>query len=354
MRHVQESLRYQPSCGTDFRGFRLGVGRSLIPGSMLLEKFHSYSKTARDGSTETIRLDVKSAVEKQRILIAGSRGFLGRYAIQAATNAGLYQVFTGNRTVGDHPGSVTLDIADAASVDRVFGEVRPSLVLLLAAIADIDRCERAPEEAFAINARGAENVANACARTNARLLFTSTAAVFDGKQHGYREEDPVSPLSTYGKTKVWAEEAVTRLTPSAAIVRFSLAIGFSLDPHQSGMLDTMRTKLIRGETLHLSTREQRNPLEAGSLCASMMRLLVDPMARGLYHTGASDSISRYELGRRLAKRLQLSTDLIQVQDEPIPDRAPRGEDHFLLTEKLQRFYGLEPESCDQTLERCFA
>jgi len=86
----------------------------------------------------------------------------------------------------------------------------------------------------------------------------------------------------------------------------------------------------------------------------MIAMLAHHHDRGLYHVGASDSISRYELGKRLAVRAGVSPDLVRPQGDPIPGRAPRGEDHFLLTEKIRRVYNLEVESCDQVIERCFA
>lgn len=292
-------------------------------------------------------------MQKQRVFIIGAGGFLGRYAAENATNADTYDLVCGSRNT-NAAGSVAIDIADASSVDRVFSEQRPDLVLLLSAIADIDRCERAPADAFAINARGAEHVANACARANARLLFTSTAAVFDGKQHGYGEEDPVSPVSVYGRTKVWAELAVKALVPSACIIRFALVLGRSKISSAPSMVESMVAKLKAGETLYLSTTEKRNPLHAACLSSLMLRLLADPQAVGLYHAGASDSVSRYELGCRLARRVNVSSDLVQPKDDPIPGRAPRGEDHFLLTDKIQKLYDLEFGSCDQVIERCFA
>ena len=282
----------------------------------------------------------------------GARGFLGLYAAEAATAAGTFEVIRGNRHA-EGAASVSIDITQGWSVDAAFREAQPDMVLLLAAIADIDRCERSPDVAFAANARGAENVANACARTNARLLFTSTAAVFDGKQHGYREDDAVSPVSVYGRTKVWAEAAVQAMTPSAVVIRFSLVLGFTKNSAAPSMLDSMAARLKSGETLYLSTREKRNPLEAASLSSLMFRMLADPQVRGLYHTGAADSVSRYELGRRLARRMHAAGDLVRPNDDLIPGRAPRGEDHFLLTEKIQRLYDLEIESCDQVMERCF-
>ena len=274
------------------------------------------------------------------------------YAVQAAADT--LEVIRGDRRGTGQPGSVQVDIADASSVGRAFRQAQPDFVLLLAAMSDIDRCEVLPEEAFATNARGAENVANACARANARLLFTSSAAVFDGSKHGYREEDAIGPLSVYGKTKAWAEKAVMALTPSALIIRFALVLGFARKSGTNAMLDSVLGKWKAGEPVLFPTREMRNPIDAASLSKMMIAMLAHHHDRGLYHVGASDSISRYELGKRLAVRAGVSPDLVRPQGDPIPGRAPRGEDHFLLTEKIRQVYNLEVESCDQVIERCFA
>jgi len=293
-----------------------------------------------------------SRVDRQRILVIGAKGFLGTYASQAAGDT--CDVIRADRNGTGQPGSIELDIADPSAVERAFRVIEPDCVLLLAAMSDIDRCERMPEQAFDVNARGAENIANACARTRARLLFTSTAAVFDGRKHGYREEDAIAPLSVYGKTKAWAEDAVRALMPSAVIIRFALVLGFARKSGTNAMLDSLMGKWKAGEPVSFSTRETRNPIDAASLARLMISMVTDRQVSGLFHVGASDSVSRYELGRRLAARAGVPIDLVQPQGDPPPDRAPRGDNHFLLTEKLQRAFNCKVETCDQVIERCFS
>ncbi len=67
----------------------------------------------------------------------------------------------------------------------------------------------------------------------------------------------------------------------------------------------------------------------------MIDILANEAMNGIYHAGALDSFSRYELGLRLAARAGVSSDLVRPQDAPVPGRAPRGEQHFLLTDKLR-------------------
>jgi dTDP-4-dehydrorhamnose reductase len=293
-------------------------------------------------------------MDRQRILVVGAKGFLGMYAVRLAVTADQFDVIRADRSGTGQPGSIELDIADGPTVDRAFRLIEPDFVLLLAAMSDIDRCERMPEQAFAANAQGAENIANACARTGARLLFASTAAVFDGRKHGYREEDAIAPLGVYGKTKAWAENAVMTLTPWAVVIRFALVLGFARKSGTNAMLDSVIGKWNAGEPVFFSTRETRNPIDAATLARLMLAMLADDQVSGLYHVGASDSISRYELGKRLARRAGVSIDLVQPQEEPPPGRAPRGDDHFLLTEKIQRAFNFDVESCDQVIERCFS
>jgi dTDP-4-dehydrorhamnose reductase len=293
-------------------------------------------------------------MDKQRILVIGARGFLGVHAVQASEARSEFEVIQGDRSNTGQPGSVEVNIADASSVNRAFREVQPDLVLLLAAMSDIDRCELFPEQAFATNAQGAENVANACARANTRLLFTSSAAVFDGRKHGYREEDVVCPLSVYGETKAWAENAVKALTPSAVVLRFALVLGFARKNGTNAMLDRLMEKWKAGERVCFPTREERNPIDAASLSEILISLLADRHVSGVYHAGASDSISRYELGRRLAARAGVSDDLVCPQAEALPGRALRGEDHLLLTDKIRTVCNVEVQSSNQVIERCFS
>jgi dTDP-4-dehydrorhamnose reductase len=178
--------------------------------------------------------------------------------------------------------------------------------------------------------------------------------VFDGRQHGFCEEDATAPLSVYGKTKAWAEGAVKALIPSAIIIRFALVLGFARKSGTNAMLDSVMGKWKAGEPVSFSTRETRNPIDASSLARLMISMLADREVSGLFHVGASDSVSRYELGKRLAVRAGVSSDLVRPQGDPPPGRAPRGDNHFLLTEKIQRDYHFKVETCDQVIERCFS
>jgi dTDP-4-dehydrorhamnose reductase len=297
---------------------------------------------------------------RPKTFVIGTRGFLGRHAVRAM--AADFDVIKGVRASAEKAlaekmpaqevDEIGIDITQPGSVNRAFEQAKPEIVLLLAAISDIDQCEQNPEEAIAVNVRGAEHVVNACRRINARLLFTSTGAVFDGRKHGYTEEDMPSPISVYGKTKTQAEAKVLELGWSAIIVRIALAIGFAVENGTNAVLDKMAKRLKAGETIELPTFEQRNPIDAGTLSRFFIELLQQPETHGIFHAGAQEPVSRYELGRKLAARMGYP-GLVQPQQQPIKGRAPRGPDHYLLPNKLAGICTTPIPTCDQVIERCF-
>lgn len=284
-----------------------------------------------------------------RLLIIGASGFLGQHVARKA--GGSFQVFEADilRPPGER--GLSVDVTSAMSVKEALDRAQPDAVILLAAVSDIDQCERQPELAEAINVCGAMHVAEACRKTGAKLLFTSSAAVFDGLRHGYRETDAPTPLSVYGRTKARAEQLIAAELPSAVTLRLALVIGFAQGERTNAMLNKFAAKLHAGQRVWLPDFEYRNPIDAATLSDVMVELLRDARASGVFHLGATQAISRFELGVRLAERMGYAGKLVERQTEPISGRAPRGLDHFLTTERISAMCRMRIPSCDEVIER---
>jgi dTDP-4-dehydrorhamnose reductase len=285
---------------------------------------------------------------RPRLFIVGSHGFVGEHLAHRA--AGRWNVIGGDLRA-DTADEVSIDVADPASVAAAFERVRPQMVVLLAALADIDRCETEPKLAEAVNTDGAEFVARGCARGGARLIYTSSAAVFDGTRHGYREDDTPTPVSVYGCTKAAAEQRIAKLLPDAAIMRPALVVGRGLRPGTNALLDKLEASFAAGRVVVAPTYELRNPIDVLTLCDVMLDIAARPDATGVFHIGATESVSRFELVSHFAARMGYSRALVEAQTEPIPNRAPRGLDHYLLCERIHTYSSHSIPSLDQVMER---
>ncbi|HEY8601396.1 MAG TPA: dTDP-4-dehydrorhamnose reductase [Thermomicrobiales bacterium] len=148
-----------------------------------------------------------------RVLVTGGQGQLGRaLARHYATGAGTVAA----------PGRAELDVTDPASARAALDRVSPTLIIHAAAATDVDRCEREPAWAIALNAEGTWHLAALAGERDIPFVYVSTNYVFDGSKpagEAYAESDPTGPLSVYGRTKLAGEEATRQLAPRHQIVR---------------------------------------------------------------------------------------------------------------------------------------
>jgi dTDP-4-dehydrorhamnose reductase len=286
---------------------------------------------------------------RPRLFVIGAGGFVGSWVARRGSSR--FDVVDGvRRSSPANKSSVAIDITHESSVEAAFDAVRPEVVILTAAMADIDRCEREQELAEQVNFQGPVHVAGACRQFGARLLFTSSDAVFDGTAAAYAEHATPTPVNFYGQTKARAEAAIRDLVPTATIVRVSLVLGRSQILGTNSYVDKLAATLHAGQTVRAPTFEFRNPIDVGTL-ASILVELAGREAAGIFHVGASDKMSRYELARRLARALGASPGMVEPQDEPIAGRAARGADDFLVCARLPALIGFDVPTCDEVIER---
>ena len=279
---------------------------------------------------------------KLRLLVIGAGGFLGSRILHSKDPR--FEIIGATRP--------DCDITDRSSVYAMFARTRPQIAVLAAAIADIDRCEKMPDLARSINVTGAENVALECARHDTRLLFTSSGAVFDGTAEHYLESDPPHPLSVYGQTKAEAESVIREILPNAIVARIALALGYSPHGGTNALLDKLYAALAAGRTVHAPVHEYRNAIDAETLTRWILDLAFAPQASGVFHLGASDAPSRYQIVCRLAEIMGYSTSLIIAQNTVEPNRAPRGLRQLLVPARIREYSDTAVPTCAEAIERC--
>ena len=157
------------------------------------------------------------------ILMTGAWGFAGRHLSEA-----LGRAFPGVRKVAiSQNGSrlnaagwecVQADIAVDFAVDSVVAEVRPRLVVHLAAQSSVGQAELHAETTWRTNMIGTWNMARAVARhaPEAQFFFTSSAEVY-GMSFNVgvvREDSPPMPLNSYSSSKLSGEHVLRDILSS--------------------------------------------------------------------------------------------------------------------------------------------
>lgn len=114
----------------------------------------------------------------------------------------------------------TLDLTDSQAVMDTLLPMNPGLIINCAAYTQVDKAEKEPELAHAVNVTAVENMVRACRELDCPLVQISTDYVFSGVinprpsvapvNHPYREDDPPSPQGVYARTKLDGERAAAQ------------------------------------------------------------------------------------------------------------------------------------------------
>jgi dTDP-4-dehydrorhamnose reductase len=250
-----------------------------------------------------------------KVIVTGATGMLGRDICGAFSGT--------NEVIGER-----VDITDKEAFLEYARSHAPNAIINTAAIADVDRCEREPAEAFQVNAEGAKNVADAAAAAGAILIHISTDYVFDGEKAGdlaYTEEDGTAPLSVYGKSKLAAEGYVISAGCTYAIIRSSWMFGAG----GKNFVDSVIEAAQKCGKVRAIQEKYGGPTYTADL-AEAIRALAAKMAAGaaksgIYNISNAGVCSRYQFAKEILEFCGLSAEVVPItaKDAGGPAIRPR-------------------------------
>lgn len=216
-----------------------------------------------------------------KVLITGAQGQLG-YELQKTVP---------RKWTMSALNHAELDITDASSVDHFFSESKPGLVINAAAFTAVDRAEKEPEKAFAVNAQGAANIAQAAAANASRLIHISTDFVFDGLlSTPYEAADKPNPLNVYGASKLAGENKVNEILPDSLIIR----TGWLYSAHGKNFVKTILGLLPKQKELSVVADQIGTPTWANGLAKAVWDCAEKKDMKNIYHWSDAGVASWYD------------------------------------------------------------
>ena len=234
----------------------------------------------------------------KKIVITGGKGFFGSRFQKMWERK--YQVLT--------PGSKELDVTNEKVVNEYLLKERPDYVIHAAAIPNQQYCIEHPQRARAVNVDGAINVAKACKKFNAKLVFISTEQIFNGSKEAgpYNEESEPCPNTVYGENKLEVENKLPAIIQECWIVRFTWLFGLPERNCVSGsniLWDTVQS-LIQGKTITTTHYEYRGMSDIKEICINLEKLFSLPY--GIYHFGSVNDLGRYDVVKYIMELLKIN------------------------------------------------
>ena len=280
-----------------------------------------------------------------KILVTGSYGQLGK-SLFKHLNPNDEFCWTGRKIPFKEKGFY-LDILDRINLKELIGLHEPDILINLAALTNVDLCEKNPVLAREINCNG---VANICDIFKGKIIQISTDYVFDGKNGPYNEEDKPSPLSVYGSTKLDAEKIIMSHNSKNIIIRGNVLYDYCMYSKAS-FLNWVVQSLNAKTSIEVVDDQINNPTWTQSM-AKIIGLCIDKKVSGVYHWGDAEFVSRYKFAKMIAKKYTLETNLINpISTEKLGQVAPRPLNSGLISNKLMSALNIKQPSINDCLSK---
>lgn len=254
----------------------------------------------------------------KKIMITGGDGQLGFELQRTAPVGYTLEVFDVE----------TLDICDESAVQSVVKELHPDVLINCAAYTAVDKAEEEMAAAYAVNEKGAGNLAVACRLTDTRMIQISTDFVFSGNASApYKADDRVDPISVYGASKAAGERAVLQGSKGDALI---IRTAWLYSSHGGNFVKTMLNLMRTRDRLTVVADQVGTPTWARNLAQAIWIAAEKPELKRIYHWSDFGVASWYDFavaiqdeGLALGLLSEPITILpIPTRDYPTPAKRP--------------------------------
>lgn len=257
-------------------------------------------------------------------------------------------------------GRPEFDLEQLGAIAPAIAASRPDVVVNAAAFTAVDLAESQEETARLVNGAAAGEVAKAAAALGVPVIQISTDYVFDGSLgRPYREDDPVSPISAYGRSKLEGEHAVAAATADHVILRTA----WVYSPFGKNFVKTMLRLAETRDELGVVADQAGSPtsaLDIADAVFAVARNLVahprDEGLRGVFNMGARGEAVWADVAEAIfAERAQLggapvTVKRIATSDYPTPARRPANS--RLDSSRLARIHQVRLPEWQGSLAAC--
>lgn len=247
-----------------------------------------------------------------KVLVFGGSGFIGSKFIKTLLKSGkdVYFTYNSNKCSFSGATSYQLDITDKSSVENLIRKIKPELVIHTIAVSSIDLAETNKQLADKINVGGTKNIIEGCKKTNSKIVYISTSAVFDGSKETNLENQIPKPINYDGATHLQAEKLVQESGLHYLIFRTDYVYGWPEKWQNENAASKAIKKIDSEEPVTEVSDWYSTPTFVDNMVDVGLKL-VEKEREGIYHVVGPDYVSRANLAAKIAELMKKSRELIQ-------------------------------------------
>ena len=283
-----------------------------------------------------------------KFLVTGSAGLVGTQIIKdlAESNDEIYACY--NNSKPELGIATPLDLTNSENIIKTIDNIKPDIIIHLAAMTNVDQCEKEKDLALEINAKATQTLARQAAKHASFLVYVSTDYVFDGESGMKKESDITNPVDYYGRSKLEGENILDKMTSTWCIARTSTPFGFHKTKKSFPLfiMENLRAK----KQVTIVTDQFTSPTYVPNLSKMLIEISTRQIT-GVIHIAGATRISRFDMASLVADKLYLDKDLIKpVTIKEMNWTAKRPKDSSLDVSKATRILKEKPMKVEPALD----
>lgn len=277
------------------------------------------------------------------VLFTGATGLLGRYFFRSPpASYKLIGTYNKNSNIKKKD-FFKLEITNKNEVLSLFEKISPDIVIHAASLGNVDYCEAHKKDAQDVNIKGTDNVLYACRKIGAKIIFTSSNAVYDGEKSPYSENSPTNPLDVYGETKIKGEKLVEKSEVPFVILRLMTMYGWPELGGRSNPAVWIIEELRNKRKINVVSDIYNNHLYGGQAAQILWEVIKKNKKNEIYNISGGECISRFEFALKVAQIFDIDSSFITpVASDFFKSIAKRPKNTCFDTSKIEKELKYKP------------
>ena len=263
-----------------------------------------------------------------KVLIVGSTGLLGLHLVSFLKNK-KYRIYKFKNNKYN-------DLSKKSFCKIFFKKNKFDIIINLAAITDVDYCEKNKKHALKVNFNLCKNIYSFSKINNYDIFFInlSTDQFYNNFKENFENVNRI--YNYYTKTKHLTENYMKN--KNAVILRTNF-FGKSLNQKKrKSFTDQIYDNLKINKYINMSDDILFNPVSIETLC-KIIFILMKKKTKGLFNVGSNGGLSKYKFAVNFATRLKLDKKLInKVKMKDINFIAKRSKDMRMQNKLFEKMF----------------
>jgi len=254
-----------------------------------------------------------------KLLLTGGLGFIGWSFIKKFSHNYDLVILTSSKSIEKIKKFPKLkeftiekvSIEDNKVID-IIKKYDPEVVVHLAALSGLTKCENNPDDAFRFNVYGTHNVLKGCIECSSKMIFLSSREVYGKTLHNVsKEEDPLLPSNTYGITKMIGETLVKYASDKHNLDYTILRPTNVYGPGSDAGINMMIKSAVKENKIRVNGANRLlNLIYVEDVCDLIHTLINDNRSsKQIFNVGSTDTLSLGELAEKITRLFKKDTKI---------------------------------------------